>query len=440
MSEERPPRQHPSQDLPPEPGQTGRRPPLRTIFPYQVAPYEPDAQPPVTEEVNTHVITYVKGLNKLLFADAAGGKTYDPQSGGYSLDSPFLHFSQIYMTLEPGWHQETAIAERLGLKPETIARDMRVMEGVLPDDLFAYDRMEGQDIFYFGNLALGSRLPDEAEIEVLDRFKTNLLYFDHALVTKAGNRYYLPLHADLAILAARVIQALGALSGPSATAAAITTEVWDNMPVAERHLFLDLPYKAFGQARQIRPNVLRVLRQLTNRLMLTREPRRDETFNLYTDDLELAFSETRVPEGATGHANFKPILPPGTPHELIHELMGKRLSASTLEAARNLLRAIQAGKHVDNEEAIAMLDLITNREGRHAIREVFEPSEAAGSPADALKAAHQLLRLSMGYNAYTAAHTDRMVAGNKIIKAHGAVRQVGGRLPYVTKWYIGRRD
>lgn len=349
----------------------------------------------------------------------------------------------------PGMRESlTALAEAMPSAVNITETTMALGSAVLASRRMTREDCEMQD----KRESEASRAKYETDKAAVDKGKTSILDQDHARISvdnvalgKDPQHYFLPLDRGNAILAARVIDALATVSkdAPSTTADYITELVWSTMPTAEREMFLGAKHKVLNPTgRFLKPNVLEVMRSLTNTIGITRETT-GERFKLVGEPQINLHAEAPA---SSDIQDYAPIFPPGTDRDKITLPSDDTISEQALQRAEVLISLVNSPVPLGQDQALAVLDLITDPDIKRAIRR-SPLTSSEQRPSDILNALHQQVRDTLA-DAYYEAWRIRMVNGNSSIKSGRQVRLTSGGLPITTnparfvtkKWRVGSKN
>jgi len=330
---------------------------------------------------------------------------------------------------------------------------IRLLEKIPPGVL----KQDGRSII-IGNVALASRLATKEDVAAdlarrkqyaraeVDKNKTSILQQDHARIevdsqlTGQGS-YYMPLDRGNALLAVRVLSALESYEGePFVDGDSIANAVWGAMPTTERGLFLPEKFITRKRPEAIKPFVLDVMRKLTSRLGITHETT-GEHFVL-EGKVNITLHD-EPPEDPSDLQGFNPIFPPGTSSELIKQASAGAVPPADLNTAQVLIQQLDRPQALSQNQALTILDLITEPSIKRAIRSLVKQAGGERTSASVLEALRSQVEEALG-EGFQNAWTNRVVAGNRITKGRSRVRLVGGELPITTnlarvtkKWHVG---
>lgn len=400
------------------------------------------------------VVTNVVGANAFHFVSQTDDTLHEPAKLTTRGQATRLGgaLTDMYLELGSGTHPVAAAASVLGLNESRTAETAEHLTAVMPSPVFTYET--ALEKITLGNIALASRkatAPERAEYreraaaakaeaiaawkERHNREKTDLTECDHVLAVTSRRRFYLPLDTIDAILAARVLSALGQHQvGERLEGLAIAQAVWTSMPTMERELFTNEESQVVGKESAIDAQVLDILYKLTGRLGMTHEVK-NAIFRVQTVPA-VSFEADPIKDADT--ASLAPVFPPGTPRQIIEEFRSnKAILPEHAEMARHALSHIlklPADTRMEDKPALALLDFIMSREGKRALQAELEASGSRRKVKSVVRSLSHVVRTSLG-PAYSGARRARTIGGNRIGKR---VRQVGGALPgATTKWYIG---
>lgn len=278
-----------------------------------------------------------------------------------------------------------------------------------------------------------TRLKGVRELGVVDR--KPIMQYDHMLVGWDHKMYRMSLDNPEALLAAHVVRTLQAQTSAEANTAGLQVTrsgvliadiVWQSMPENERALaFSDLNCAAARTPKVFRDEVLNILRGLTGRMGLTREPNRVGEFNINTS-FSAAFEQNPRPH----NTQEIPVFPPGTDKTQIQthreEDMANLVVTDALIVRADGVVSCATDTRLDHGSAIDLLDFVVSRQGKNALRIAAERNGEELSQV--LERAHTVIRASLGSNdAYWAACRQRMISGHTGTGGR-SVRQTGGRV------------
>jgi hypothetical protein len=284
----------------------------------------------------------------------------------------------------------------------------------------------------------------------IDKDKVSVISQDHARITvnnpKTGEQlYYLPLDRGGAILAARVIALLRDRTADTDAAAFVegreaASSVWAKMPTTERELFTTRRNDILGSSATIRAHVLDTMRNVTRLIGVTRETS-GERFKLEAA-VAIAFHEdSPEPSELKG---FRPMYPAGTDRELIKRTALGPIPEAALSTASILLEhQVDSSEPLSHNQALGILDLITDSEVKRAIRYQIKAMNLTRTSASVLEILRGQVQRSLG-EGFENTWRNRMIAGNHAT-GDNAVFLTASQLPVITnvarlitrKWHIG---
>jgi|GEM_PF-5108055 len=416
-----------------------------------------ELQPAIIPTVETTVVAIARDGNSLHFIDDTNQSKVDPVTTESSTTTLFNRFAKMYMAAGEGGFTCEEVADQSGYQKATVLNYARKLNEVMPPEVFRMGRdSRGEMQLQFGKIAIASLLTDtdhslsgdiylramqerEQRAAEIDRGKQDLTVHDHAIIHKGDAVFYMALHSDEAILAARVIEAISTMHGYKIPSHEVAMQAWQNMTVAERLGYVKSSDRALSDSRdeglRLEDGTIRVLRRLTNTLMLTLEPRSDR-FTLMTEGLSVAYKEEPVSsEFIQEHPTLRPIFPPGSKDANALTEEEKAALATTAKINVHLTRS---KTQLSNKDALDMLDFIMSPGGRQAINEISGTPDGYARSATALRAMHRHIKKWLG-PAYAGAYRQRLINGNRVMLSSGRVKQVGGRLRSdSTRWTLGR--
>lgn len=303
--------------------------------------------------------------------------------------------------------------------------------------------------------AVPLEVAETPEVTAEDEGKIDLTEFDHMRIDMPERTFLLPLSTPAAILAARCIEALvnnrptgeGTLNN-----AVIAGLAWEAMPQSEREIFADghKPSLKDTKGWPIRPGVVEVLRSLTNRMKLTREPH-DREFKVLAE-AQVSFSEETPDQGFINDDNTALLFPPGTKRiDIIEYKEPITVQESDREIASTLIGYIETMFPGNNEQglprpditqetAIEYLSFITSRSGKAAIKEMLTAAGSSRRPDGLIRVVRRRIIKPALREGYGDAWRHRTIAGGHMTGAEKGARQTGGRLEgSTTKWHVGTR-
>jgi hypothetical protein len=289
--------------------------------------------------------------------------------------------------------------------------------------------------------------PHKQTPEQIDANKIDLTAQAHALISisrvnSGGDKehFYLPLHSPAAMMAARVVEAikqLRAIGAKQVPSSEVAEHVWQRMTLAERQIFVADEETALlsNASFHIEIPVIRVLRRLTHKLMLTHEPR-DDRFTLLKTELSIHYSEQPLSEETAARlGNLRPITPP----EQIVDAPTAAQQAVYKDLTRAYMRQAKNRAPIEDQNALDMLDLIMSPHGHWAIKAVAGEQGLFKTYDGAMYAMHTYLRVH--FHGYGPAYRSRLISGNRRVRRSrqaGGVRQVGGLIPKDSNWVLGQ--
>jgi hypothetical protein len=465
--------EHPAEfydpDIATEPEQVGflrriARGVINKVFPYQLEPYDPGQ--------------YVDLDQSAMDAEAADKQTSQPEpspllalslapDGSFHIKGPnmpdqplhtalnsqrlFLRLATVYIPNGEGQFTVGELAKRSNYSYGTI-RYLANQLDFLPSEIVTMLPTSAGLQLKFGNLALSSMVPEESDeysklkqkprhgerqtANEINRGKTDLTTQDHAIINAENQQFYLPLQSAEAIMAGRVIESLSLWQQPNPQSADIARLVWLRMTTTERAIFQPNKRDVLLSegAAFIEIPVLNILRRLTNRLMLTLEPRGDR-FTIIAKGFTIEYHDQALSEETiAGNPELRPILPPTEVTENLSAAKQREYSG----LARLYMQRARRREPLEDEEALSMLDFIMSSAGHWAIRENCGRKGVFNDPGKAIHIMHKYLRRN--FHGYSPAYRDRLISGNRSVRRRGTsggVRQVSGRLPQDSKWVLG---
>ena len=253
--------------------------------------------------------------------------------------------------------------------------------------------------------------------------------YDHALIVVNERRFCLPVDQPSSRLAARVLQALAqAGNKPYIEGRALAKTIWSEISLTERKLYTSKASDLQKRSGVIDKAVLDILRQLTNRMGITRETS-NEKFKL---EQRSSVSLEQVPPDEVDLTRLIPIFPPNTLREKIYEFSGDTIPDEALTTAAEVLQNNVFGNAACSQsQALGLLSFIADRNGKRALRAQLEVRDSDLTLESTLDYLHNKIHRILG-EAYASSYQNRMVAGNIATGQH-KVKHVSGDLPIITK-------
>lgn len=251
------------------------------------------------------------------------------------------------------------------------------------------------------------------------------------------------LETPEAILAARLIEAVANMPGKANTPARnLALEAWNNMPLAERALFVDgLKLYRNSPSSDVIKQIESIVIGLTGQLQITRRGQgsyNTTSYNTTNDPLTISIESAPVEEHST---YVKKIYPPNTPIEHVRGLTVSPLSTEDIRQAQEILAKIEQRTLRTHEEAIEIVDIVMRTDGRRAIRAALSEAGSRAELKDTLASLHALANKVLGWAGYSSAVRGRLIAGYSQVGRGSKVEQIGGRLKADrTRWHIDSRD
>lgn len=374
--------------------------------------------------------------------------------------------SEIYLRLGAGDHTLAAIKGAVDTHPSALRSTFDALEKLLPPEAFKRGITINEAAgVHIGNIAISMRrsTPEEieaakaeraakgtvdaarrkAEVLASDADKVHFGEYDHGLLLARNTLYYLPLDSPEGILAARVLHTVQEMLRVDRGHNYISNrelrlKIWQDMPLAERRLFVNTEAQLFSGSSIINDPVDAVLGGLTGQLDITRRITGDATRIPSPFDFELVAAPPAEPYGDS----VRLLSPPNAPTADILATMKKQLVERVTEQAEFALPYASLGKYgtVPQNVALELLDTVIPREGKLALRLLLEQSGSQQKLEEVLDTLRAIAKNSLGWNAYTSAYSNRTIAGNKSSTGQGhRAEQVGGRLRgdrTRTRWHI----
>jgi hypothetical protein len=399
----------------------------------------------------TVAVVNVYGANELHFVGQDGEPVAPParlpQRG--RVTTAFNTLTTMFLDAGEGTHHVRGIHERTGLWIGKIRTDSALLAGMLPPHLLNFSA--DKERIRFGNISVAGRQATADEREGYrqrmdtetarrraehDAERLDLTQYDHARIHVGGRRFCIPMDTPNAIMAARVIEAIAEIGKPEMVTAEIVSTAWAAMTTTERGLFAKEHEVLHQSGSAITGPALEILRKVTNKMVMTREPK-GERFVI--DNPPAIEFNMEPPATGPGALPMIPIFPPGTDRERIHQFLGHEIPADSVERARVVMDTINNTFHMGHSDAVELLSFIMDQNGKRALRAELEERETGLTMLQVLHRLHTRVRLSLG-EAYASAHRARCIAGDRIVRGHRITLVSGGLSPYITKWYIGRFD
>lgn len=291
------------------------------------------------------------------------------------------------------------------------------------------------------------------QLEAEDERKINPLEQDHLRVHNKtyDTTYIVPLenHENQQDIIAGV-RALEALSkrevGDEISHRQLAAEVWQNMTIAERSLFIgneDPSRLLETSGRYVQWQVLDSMWTLTSFLGITRE-RTNLDFR-QTSALQVHYGGKPIPPDDLKEQGLRLVFPPETPKEVITNYRSGKVSKESIKTAQALIHLSQASEQpsdVSQEDALAYLDFVTSSEGRRAIHAVLASSSPEKPQLEERLAIirRQIIKPTLREGYFTA-WCNQTIRGPHTSIQQGRARQTGGELDArTTGWFVGRPE
>lgn len=341
--------------------------------------------------------------------------------------------------------------------PGDISRKLRNIAQDMPSGIFTITEsaISIGDLVLLGRKTTAEDMLNERkrrhqrERAAIDKDRVSILSQDHARITvnhpRTGEQlYYMSLDRGKALLAARIITVLESKNNTNdkfIDAAKVAASVWAQMPTAERELFTSRKDGIVGGPSPVKKPVLEVMRNLTRILGITRETS-GERFNLEAVATITIHEDSPEPSELKG---FRSVFPPGTDRERIKQTTLGPIPEQALNTAKLLLEhQVDSTEPLSQDQAPAILDLITDADVKRAIRHHVKVMNLGRTSASVLEALRDQVRRALG-DSFESAWRNRMVAGNHAT-GDSQVRLISGELPIITnasrfttkKWHIGQ--
>lgn len=443
-------------------------------FQTEVAPPEAIIEPHVSVPDATIHAMRIADAHEIRYYNADGEEVglAAHYSSKKAADNAHSILASIYLEEGEGKYDADDIRRLTGRQRNVTSVALKKLAHHAPEGVISYNAEEAS--LSLGNLALSSRLTTSQEVgsdrnaserhrpirqprrtpqerlhalQVGDTLKTDLTESDHALVTTSAHRFALPLETTHAILAARTLAALSRTKRTAVTASNLAPLVWRAMPTSERLLFTsDTDSLVDTTGTVVQGNILHVLRNLTSRMGITREPTGQGTFTLLTPDLNVTYNDAPPAAEDIKQRHIAAVFPPGTTRERIHDYIDGVVPEQLNEIATELIGIIRArDRHtnklaeINQEQALRYLDFLTDPKGKIAIRDMLLASSSKAKPAKVIGTIRRsLIKPTLG-SGYHSALRQRTIAGNHKTGQGRGIRQISGELPQTTKWHVGLR-
>lgn len=417
---------------------------------------EPDV---VESTLDAPPLTVTLNAEGSFFVTNGESESIGPLTTRYDSPKLFRELAALYIPFGEGDHSIDEIAAQTNYKLSTVSHIAARLSGLFPPEVISISGTSEEKRIHFGNLALATLLegqgvhepteedPHKETPEQINEGKIDLTTQAHAIITTLSKeQFYLPLHTPAAMMAARVVEAIKHLRAidtekdipkKDVRSSEIAEYVWKGMTFAERQLFVASEETALlsNASEEIEVPVIRVLRRLTNRLMLTHEPRNDR-FTLLNTELLIEYSDQPLSEAqAAKRGNLRPILAPEQAVDEPHRAKQAEYKA----LARIYMRQAKSRTPLVDQDAIDMLDFLMSPSGHWAVKAVAGEEGLFKTYDGAMYAMHTYLRVR--FHGYGPARRSRLISGNRRIRRSGrtgGVRQVGGAIPKDSNWTLGQ--